>query len=59
MNNDKRKGQFSVHCILCGKTFFADTKPECGGLLDGKPMCKTGDIQRAIEKNVIGAKETK
>ena len=48
MNKD-RKGQFSVHCILCGKNFYADTKPDCGGTLNGKPMCKTGDIKRVIE----------
>ena len=51
---DKRKGQFSVHCILCGKDFYSDTKPVCGGLVNGKPMCETKDIQKAVEKNVKG-----
>lgn len=51
MRKDSRKGQFSVHCIMCGKTFFSDTAPECGGLISGKPMCETRDIQKAIAKN--------
>jgi len=47
-----KKGEFVVHCIMCGKNFRAGEKAECGGLIDGKPMCKTDDIQREIDKRL-------
>ena len=42
------KGEFVVHCILCGKDFRAGGNAECGGLANGKPMCSTGDIRREL-----------
>lgn len=50
------KGEFAVHCIICGKNFYADTEPVCGGTVNGKPMCKTDDIRREIEKRTVEKK---
>lgn len=55
MSND-RKGQFAVHCILCGKNFYADTEIKCGCTFNGKPLCKTGDIQREMERRFVDKK---
>jgi hypothetical protein len=44
-----RKGEFAVHCLLCGKNFYADTRLDCGGTYNGQPMCKTTDKKRAME----------
>ena len=47
-----KKGEFVVHCIMCGKDFRVGDKAECGGLFSGKPMCRTGDIQRALDERL-------
>ena len=47
-----RKNEFCVHCILCGKNFYKDTEVTCGGLYSGKPMCKTSDIEREMNKRL-------
>ena len=44
--------EFAIHCIVCGKDFRIGDKPECGGRLNGKPMCETGDIQREMDKRL-------
>jgi len=51
---EDRNGQFAVHCILCGKNFYADSKIECGGMIGGKPMCKTNDIKKEFDKRIYG-----
>ena len=48
----QRKNEFAVHCILCGKDFYADTKVTCGGTYNGKPMCKTDDVRRAMDERL-------
>lgn len=47
-----KKNEFVVHCILCGKDFRVGDKAKCGGLFSGSPMCKTGDIQRALDERL-------
>jgi len=39
---------------LCGKNFYADSKIECGGMIGGKPMCKTNDIKKEFDKRIYG-----
>lgn len=46
------ENEFVVHCILCGKDFRVGDKATCGGLFSGSPMCKTGDIQRALDERL-------
>ena len=53
--SEERKGEFSVHCVRCGKNFFSDTKPTCGGTINGQPMCRTDDIERAMEERLPAA----
>lgn len=52
-----RKGEFVIRCILCGKNFYADTRPDCGETYNGQPICKTTDIKRAMEKRIASVKE--
>ena len=49
MKQLKAAAEFVVHCVLCGKNFRADNKYECGGLMNGKPMCKTDDIKLKMD----------
>ena len=52
----RRENQLAVHCIKCGKNFFADTKPVCGGIINGHPMCRVDDIKRAQEDRLVVVK---
>ena len=47
-----KKNEFVVHCIMCGKNFSVGDKVECGGIYNGTPLCKTGDIQREIDRRL-------
>lgn len=47
-----KKNEFVVHCIMCGKDFKVGDNAICGGLIDGKPMCKTIDIQRELDSRL-------
>lgn len=49
---EKRKGEFCVLCVRCGKNFFPDTEPTCGGTINGQSMCRTDDIKRAMEERM-------
>ena len=52
-----KKGEFVVRCVMCGKDFRVGDKAECGGLYSGKPMCKTGDIQRELDRRLPKQRE--
>ena len=52
-----KKNEFVVHCIMCGKDFRVGDKAECGGLVSGKPMCRTGDIQRELDSRLSQQRE--
>ena len=43
-----KPNEFVVHCIMCGKDFRVGEDVVCGGLYNGKPLCRTTDIQREM-----------
>lgn len=45
-------GEFVVRCIMCNKEFRVGDKAKCGGLYNGQPICKTGDIQRELDSRL-------
>lgn len=51
-----KKGEPALHCIMCGKDFRAGDKPECGGMVNGKPWCKADKIQREMDARLPPAK---
>lgn len=52
-----KKGEFVVHCLMCGKNFRVGDKAVCGGIANGKPICRTGDIQRELDSRLPQAKK--
>ena len=44
----QKKNEFVVHCLMCGKNFRVGDDVVCGGLYNGKLLCKTTDIQREM-----------
>ena len=51
MNRKKLIGRRAdIHCLMCGKNFYAGESASCGGIGNGRPLCSTKDIQRHLDK---------
>ena len=50
--NKVKPNEFVVHCILCGKNFRVGDTAKCGGTGNGRPLCRTGDIQRELDSRL-------
>ncbi len=48
----KRRNEFVVHCLMCGKNFRVGDKAVCGGTMNGKSICSTKDLQRELDNRL-------